>query len=160
MPGASWEIYAMASDAYYPPVGFHFRVEFQDIPGLPQRDTFFREVGGLSQELNTDTVNSGGENRFSYKLPTRGQYPNLTLKRGLFKDSGLISWVTDAIVNLDIKPATILVSLLNEQHTPLITYKCVNAYPQKWSVSDFNAEESQLVVENLELIYQYFTIIK
>ena len=68
--------------------------------------------------------------------------------------------MTDAIVNLDIKPATVLVSLLNEQHTPLITYKCVNAYPQKWSVSDFNAEESQLVVENLELIYQYFTIIK
>lgn len=150
----------MASDAHYPPVGYHFRVEFQDVPDLIHRDTFFRDVGGLSQELESETVVSGGENRFSYKLPTRAQYPNLTLKRGLFKDSGLIKWVTDAIVHLDIKPATILVSLLNEKHEPLISYQCINAWPQKWSISDFNAQESQLVVENLELVYQYFQIIK
>ncbi len=150
----------MASSSYYPPVGYHFRVEFQDVPGVSQRDTFFRDVGGLSQELETETVASGGENRFSYKLPTRASYPNLTLKRGLFKDSALINWVTDAIVHLDIKPATVLVTLLNEKSEPLITYQCVNAYPQKWSVSDFNAQESQIVVENLELVYQYFQIIK
>lgn len=150
----------MASATHYPPVGFHFRVEFQDIPGLQQRDTFFQSVGGLSQELETESVVSGGENRFTFKLPTRGSYPNLSLKRGLFKDSGLIQWVKDAIEHLDIQPATVLVTLLNEQHTPLLTYRCVNAWPQKWSVSDFNAEESQIVVESLELAYQYFTIVK
>jgi phage tail-like protein len=150
----------MAIGTHYPPVGFHFRVEFQDIPGLSPQDTYFRDVGGLSQELSADTVVSGGENRFSYKLPTRAQYPNLTLKRGLLKDSALMDWITDAIVHLDIKPATVLVHLLNEEHTPLITYQCVNAWPQKWSVSDFNAVASEIVVENLELAYQYFRIIK
>lgn len=150
----------MASTSYYPPVGFHFKVEFQDIRGLSARDTFFRDVGGLSQELETESVKSGGENRYSYKLPTRGKYPNLSLKRGLFKDSALIDWVTDAIVNLDIRPATVIVTLLNEEHEPLIAYQCVKAWPIKWSVSDFNAQESQIVVENLELAYKYFKIIK
>lgn len=150
----------MASTLYYPPVGFHFRVEFQGIPGLKQRDTYFREVGGLSQELGTEDVVSGGENRFSFKLPTRGQYANLSLKRGLFMDSGLIQWVRDAIEHLDIKPATVLVTLLNESHSPLLTYRCVHAWPQKWSVSDLNAEENQIVVESLDLVYQYFTLVK
>lgn len=143
----------------YPPVSFHFRVEFQGIPGLKQQDGFFQEVTGLSRELETEQVKSGGENRFTYKLPTRAQYPNLVLKRGLFLDSGLLTWVNDAIYNLDIKPATVLVTLLNDKHEPLQTYQCVNAWPQKWSVADFNAQESRIMVETMELFYQYFTII-
>jgi phage tail-like protein len=51
------------------------------------------------------------------------------------------------------------VSLLNEQHQPLKTWKIVNAWPKKWTVSDFNAQENSLVVETLELSYSYYTII-
>lgn len=148
------------SSINYPPVSFHFRVEFQGIDGLKNQDAFFQEVTGLTRELESEQLKSGGENRFTFKLPTRGQYPNLVLKKGLFVDSGLTSWVDDAILNLDIRPVTVIVSLLNEQHEPLQSYKCVNAYPQKWSLGDFNAEESRLVIETLELYYQYFTIIK
>ncbi len=144
---------------YYPPVGFHFRVEFQGIPGVQNLDGLFQEVTGLSRELESEQVKSGGENRFTYKLPTRAQYQNLVLKRGLLIDSGLINWVNDAIYNLDIKPATVLVTLLNEKHEPLQTYQCVNAWPQKWSVADFNAQESRILIETMELFYQYFTII-
>lgn len=147
----------MAENTRYPPVGFHFRVEFLDIPGLQKQDAFFQEVSGLSRELSVETVTSGGENRFSYKLPKRAQYNNLVLKRGLFVGSGLARWVSSAIEDLDIQPATVMVSLLNDKHEPLQTFRCVNAWPQKWSVSAFNAEQSQLVVENLELAYQYFT---
>jgi len=143
----------------YPPVGFHFKVEFQGIPGLQQQDGFFQEVTGLSRELETESVKSGGENRFTFKLPTRAQYPNLVLKRGLLLDSALLNWVNDAIYNLDIKPATVLITLLNEKHEPLQTYQCVNAWPQKWSVADFNAQESRIMVETMELFYQYFTIL-
>jgi len=149
----------MAISTYYPPVSFHFRVEFQDIPGIKSQDAFFQEVTGLSRELETEPVKSGGENRFTFKLPTRAQYPNLVLKRGLFLDSGISSWVNDAILNLEIKPATVIVTLLNDKREPLQSYKCVNAWPQKWSVADFNAQESRILVETMELFYQYFTII-
>lgn len=147
----------MQAGTRYPPVGFHFRVEFLDIPGLQKQDAFFQEVGGLTKELTVETVASGGENRFSYKLPKRAQYSNLTLKRGLFVGSGLVRWVNNAIEEMDIQPATVIVSLLNERHEPLQTFRFVNAWPQKWSVSSFNAEQSQIVVENMELAYQYFT---
>lgn len=149
----------MAITTYYPPVGFHFKVEFQDISGLSNQDTFFQQVTGFTRELEVETVKSGGENRFSFKLPMRAQYPNLVLTRGILLDSGLIKWATDAIEHLEIKTATVLVTLLNDQHEPLQTYQCINAWPQKWSISDFNAEESRLVIESMELAYQYFKII-
>lgn len=145
---------------YYPPVGFHFRVEFQGIPGLKAQDAFFQEVSGLTRELDSDTVKSGGENRFAYTLPVRGRYPNLVLKRGVFLDSGILKWVDDAILHFDIRPVTVVVSLLNEQRQPLQSYQCVNAWPQKWSVADFNAMESRIFVETLELSYHFFNVLK
>jgi phage tail-like protein len=51
-----------------------------------------------------------------------------------------------------------VVTLLNEKNTPLQTYNIVNAWPKKWSVSDFNAQESKIVVETMELSYQYFKV--
>lgn len=149
----------MAVGKYYPPVGFHFRVEFQGINGVTTQDAFFQEVSGLSVDIENETVRSGGENRFSFKLPTRANYQNLVLKRGLLVGSAVINWVRDAVDTMEVEPISVLVQLLNEQHEPLQTYQCINAWPQKWSVADFNAQESRVVVETMELVYQYFTIL-
>jgi phage tail-like protein len=142
---------------YYPPVGFHFRVEF-DLPGAGDSDMRFREVSGLSAELEEETYNEGGENRFVQKLPVRARYPDLVLKRGLLTSSVVRQWCQDAIQNLDIQPVTVWVTLLNDAHEPLQTYTVVNAWPKKWSVSDFNAESGEVVVESLELAYQRFKL--
>jgi phage tail-like protein len=142
---------------YYPPVGFHFRVEF-DLPGAGDSDMRFREVSGLSAELEEETYNEGGENRFVQKLPVRARYPDLVLKRGLLTSSDVRKWCQDAIQNLEIKPVTVWVTLLNDAHEPLQSYTVVNAWPKKWSVSDFNAESGEVVVESLELAYQRFKL--
>ncbi|HEY1181029.1 MAG TPA: phage tail protein, partial [Rhodocyclaceae bacterium] len=34
------------------------------------------------------------------------------------------------------------------------------AYPTKWSVSDLNSTANAIVVESLQLFYQYFTVDK
>jgi len=142
---------------YYPPVGFHFRVEF-DLPGLGDSDIRFRDVSGLSMELEQESHNEGGENRFSHRFPGRARYGDLVLKRGLLTGSAVRDWCEAAIQELDIQPTTIWVTLLNEEHEPLQTYTFINAWPKKWSVSDFNAENSEIVVESLELAYQYFKV--
>ena len=142
---------------YYPPVGFHFRVEF-DLTGADQAEIRFRDVSGLSMELEEETVVEGGENRFIQKLPVRGRYPDLVLKRGLLTSSAVRTWCENAIQKLEIEPVTVWVTLLNQEHEPLQTYTFVNAWPKKWSISDLNAESSAVVVESLELAYQYFRI--
>lgn len=145
---------------YYPPVGFHFRVEF-NLDGAKDGDVRFQEISGLSAELGTEEVVEGGENRFSHRLPTRAKYGNLTLKRGLLADSRLIDWCKNAIENFDFHPTTVNVTLLNDKHEPLAeTYSFIRAWPVKWAVSDFKAQENALVVETLELSYNYFSRIE
>jgi phage tail-like protein len=60
--------------------------------------------------------------------------------------------------DFDIKPTNITISLLNEEHEPLMTWNVVHAYPLKWSVSEFNAEKSLVAIETIELAYNYFNI--
>jgi phage tail-like protein len=141
--------------SYYPPVGFHFRVEFQGV-GSGDSDTRFQEVSGLTAEIGTEELPVGGENRFSYRLPIRAKYNNLILKRGMLKDSGLISWFTSAIEDFEFKPVDVNVYLLNENHEVATTWIFIHAYPVKWVISDLKAMDNALVVETIELVYQYF----
>jgi phage tail-like protein len=140
---------------YYPPVGFHFKVEFQGA-GSTDADNRFQEVSGLAAEVTTEELVVGGENRFAYRLPTGAKYSNLVLKRGMLKDSGLISWITNALGNFQFSPVNINVYLLDENHDVLVTWVFMQAYPVKWAISDFRAQDSSIVVETLELAYQYF----
>lgn len=142
----------------YPPVGYFFRVEFQ-LGGTSATDAMFQDVTGFTADLETEPVKQGGENRYTQLLPTRAKYGDLVLKRGLLVNSKIVQWCKAAIEELDIQPITVIVSLLNEQGTPLLTYNFVNAWPKKWSVSDFNAQESKIVIETLELTYQYFRVL-
>lgn len=144
---------------YYPPVGFHFLVEFEGL-GSKEQDHQFQSVSGLSVDIETEEIAEGGENRFKHKLPVKTKYPNLTLKRGILIDSVVIDWCRNAIENFSFKPVNLTVKLLNEEHQPLVSWNVVHAYPVKWAVEDFNAEESKLVIENVELTYNYFTLIK
>lgn len=139
---------------YYPPLGFHFKVEIAHIKGEFQ----FQSVSGLTVDMDTEEIAEGGENRFKHKLPVRTKYPNLVLKRGLLADSELIKWCRDAVENFDIRPADLTISLLNEEHEPLVTWNVVHAWPVKWNMTDFNAEESKIAIETIELTYHYFNV--
>ena len=137
------------------PVGFHFKVSFlQEISD--DIDTRFQSVSGLNVTVETENFAEGGENRFVHSLPVKTKFDNLVLKRGMILDHDLVKWVKDAVENFEFRPLNMQVVLLNEKNEPLNVWDIVNAYPVKWSVSDFNAEESKLVVETLELKYQYF----
>jgi len=140
---------------YYPPVGFHFKVEFPGV-GSGDSDTRFQEVTGLTVEIGLEELQVGGENRFSYRLPAKAKFSNLVLKRGMLTDSGLISWFTKAIHDFEFKPVDVSVYLLNEKHEISSSWIFAQAYPVKWIISDFKAQENSIVVETIELCYQFF----
>jgi len=146
-------------DLFYPSVGFHFSVVFELFPQLPN-DFRFQEVSGLSANVETEQLKEGGENRFSYQLPSRTRYDKLVLKRGLFIGSFIIQWCREAIEDLNFAPTNIIITLLNEMHLPVAAWYVVNAFPVKWSISNFNAQESSVVIETLEFEYNYFKTIR
>jgi len=140
----------------YPPVGFHFRVDFLGIAAGPF-DSRFPEEAGPAVEVGVEELEEGGENRFSHRLPGRARYGNLVLRRGLLRESALLKWCEDAILHFQFQPATVNVMLLNESHAPLMAWCFERAWPVKWSVSDLKAQENSIVVETLELAYSRFT---
>lgn len=148
---------------YYPPTSFHFKVEFTGVTGMDKPDAQrFQEVSGLSFEVETEELVEGGENRFAYKLPKRAKYPNLVLSRGLATDSAFLDWFKSAMHTYftvplyEFKPADLLITLMDEADQAVAIWNIVQAYPLKWSVSDFKAADNAIAIEKLELAYQYF----
>jgi phage tail-like protein len=144
---------------YFPPVGFHFKVEVLGI-SPNDNDVRFTEVGGLNAELSTEEIAEGGQNRFLQKYPVRTKHTDLVLKRGMLTNSEIIKWLRECIEDFIITPKNIDIKLLNEEHQPLLTWHVVNAYPTKWTVSDLSASNNSVVVETLQFFYQYFSVDK
>ncbi len=147
---------ATSPGGYYPPVGFHFKVEFTGIGN--DNDCRFQSVSGLTVEYDTESFKEGGENRFEHKLPVRTKYNDISLKRGMLTNSLVIAWCKQAFENRIFLPLMVNITLLNEKHEPLKVWEIVDAWPKKWSVSDFNAQENSIVVETLDLAYKYFNV--
>jgi phage tail-like protein len=141
----------------YPPVGFHFLVSFEFSPQTD--DTRFQEVTGLDVEMEMESFTEGGQNRFTWQLPKRTRYSDITLKRGMFIGSSVIKWCRDALENFSFAPANVHITLLNENHEPVMTWYVINAIPKKWSVSGLNAQDNSIMIESITLSYQYFNII-
>ena len=145
--------------SYYPPTGFHFRVSFEDsikdkYPGIS--DIGFQEVSGLTSEIGQEEYREGGENRFAHRLPNPATFGNITLKRGMLIGSSLLKWYKDSIENFLFDPYDVNIVLLNENGDPLQAWNVVSAYPVKWDVSGLNAMDSQIMIDSVELRFQYF----
>ena len=143
----------------YPPVGFHFAVAFQLAVQVPAFDSFFQEVSGLDAEIEMESFTEGGQNRFSWQLPKKVRYSDITLKRGLFVGSGIVLWCRNAFENFVFEPVNVTIALLNDKHVPLQAWYVVNAIPKKWSISGFNAQENSIVIESITLSYEFFNVI-
>ncbi len=93
----------------YPPVGFHFSVEFEGLGGIDSPDAFFQEVSGLGVEFEMENRNQGGRNNYTHPIPVRSKYQDVTLKRGLFTNSAVLDWTFDAFENLNIVPKMVTI---------------------------------------------------
>ncbi|MDT0687002.1 phage tail protein [Autumnicola psychrophila] len=150
----------MASD--YQIVGFHFRVKFLNLPEEKEADIRFQSVTGLDVQLEKENIKEGGENRFEHGVVTRSKYTTLTLKRGILspEDSGLTKWFQQAFQNLVVVPVTkVNVELLNEKHDVLMQWELSHVWPLSWKVTELNAERGEVLIETLELNYNYFKLV-
>lgn len=145
--------------AFYPPIGFLFKVS---IKGFPDAEADFQEVSGLAMTLETLAVKEGGQNRFIHQLPVRTTSDKLILKRGLKVSSSLLTWCREAIEEFSFSPKDLDIALLDpgiddSLNNPLVSWHLSHAYPVKWSLSSFNAMNSELAIESIEIQYRYFT---
>ena len=113
---------------------------------------YFTEVTGLSAEVEFQTYNEGGNNEFVHHLPTRVKYPNLVLKRGITDENALLEWFKKTHVGAQRHQVT--VTMLDMESKPVRTWSFANAFPVKWTGPSFNAGQSQVATESLEIVHE------
>lgn len=144
-----------------PPLGFRFSVFFFIGGVVPNPLDFrFKKVSGIGSSISTSTLNEGGQNLYSHKLPERVQYENLVLERGLAVGSPLVVEFNAAMSLFKFVPSNVLVSLLDEAGIPISSWLFTNAYPVKWTVSSLDADSNAVVIETMELSYQRMQAIR
>lgn len=121
---------------------------------LPKALDFkFQSVNGLGMEVQTETVNEGGENLFAHRLPTRMSYNNLVLERGYIMGSALTVELNVTFSNFKFYPANVLVMLMNEDGMPIGAWNCLQAYPVRWNVSALDAQSDSVLIDTIELAF-------
>ena len=133
----------------YPRPAYHFIVEWGG-----QR-AGFTEVTGLNITHEVIEYREGNSPQdFSSKIPGITKYDNIVLKRGIMAgDNDFFNWINTK-QNSQIQRRDITISLLDEQHAPIIVWKVRNAFPVKYSGPELNARASEVAIETLELAHE------
>jgi phage tail-like protein len=139
--------------ATYPLVKFHFQVDWGGTK------IGFTEVSGLDVETEVIEYRVGSSPEYSkIKMPGMQKYSNITLKRGTFKsDNEYFKWWNTVKLNT-IERRDVTISLLNEDHEPVITWKVKNAWPSKIQSTDLKADGNEVAIESMELVHEGLTI--
>lgn len=147
-----------------PPVSYNFSVAFGSVNSTRIEDTYFSEISGISSELEVQEIREGGLNDWVYHLPKGSKGSKITLKRGLASmDSELIKWCFNTIdlEKSTVVPKQMIISLLDKNpDQPRMTWAFYNVIPVKWSMSDFNAKESNVAIESIEMVFSNMEILR
>ncbi len=144
----------------YPLPKFHFLVSFG---GAEFNCT---EVSGLDFEREVIEYRSGADIEYhKIKLPGLSKYSNITLKRGTFADKGrefYESWVKTVYLQEDGEQfrGDLVISLLNESHEPVVSWKAANAYITKIQSTDLKADGNEIAIETAEIVHEKLTMVK
>lgn len=137
----------------YPVSAFHFQVEWGGTR------IGFTEVSGLTVELQTIDYREGSAQEYQVtKMAGIPQYSNITLKRGIFRaDNEFFQWLNTVKMN-DIQRREITISLLNEEHEPVMVWKVKDAWPCKVEGPSLNSTGNEVAIESIELCHEGLSI--
>lgn len=119
----------------------------------------FTEVSGLDIEVQTISYREGADKEYEVrKMPGLKKYFNIVLKRGIVAgDNEFFEWLNSIRLN-QVERRDITISLLNEEHEPVMTWKVANAFPVKIEGPSLKATGNEVAIETMELAHEGLTI--
>lgn len=142
-------------------LGFRFGVFFFTSGANPNRiDVRFQKVSGLSGSVKLTPLIEGGQNLYTQQLPNGIEYGRLILERGMVVDSPLNMAFDDAMSLYKFAATNVLVTLYSETAKPIVSWLFIKAFPVKWTTSNLDATQKNLVLNTLELAYARMQIMK
>lgn len=137
----------------YPIPKFHFSVDWGGTR------IGFTEVSGLDRQIDPIEYREGASPEYhKIKMPGMEKFSNITMKRGSFKgDNQFYDWLNTVQLN-KIERRDLTITLLNENHEPVITWQVKKAWPTKIQTTDLKADGNEVAIETLELVHEGLTV--
>lgn len=139
--------------ADYPLLVYNYRVDIDNV------SISFSDVSGL--DLSFDTITHKESHRVSGKsgpnimyMPGMIQPVNISLKKGLVPGVSMkvfYDWINSIELNR-VDKKDIIVHLLDETGSTVISWKVVDAFPTKLSAPSLSANSNEVAVESLDLM--------
>lgn len=135
--------------ATYPLPKFHFIVQWGGAR------IGFTEVTGLDMQVEAIEYREGNSPEYAkVKMPGMHKFSNITLKRGsIAGDSDFYKWINTISLNT-VERRDVVISLLNEAHEPVMTWKAKNSFPVKVQASDLKSDGNEVAIETIELAHE------
>lgn len=127
---------------------FNFVVEIDGI-----ESSAFLYVDGLESATEVVEYREGAEVSTPRKLPGLRKFANITLKRGMTTKRDLWEWrktVLDGVT--ERRDGAIIV--LNDSREQVLRLIFRNAWPCRWKISGLDALESEVLMEEIELVVE------
>ncbi|MEM1205311.1 MAG: phage tail protein [Acidobacteriota bacterium] len=133
---------------------FYFTVQLGDDDTVS-----FQEVDGLESETQIIEYRHGDSPTFyPIKMTGIGRVGNVTMRKGIFvNDNKFWDWYNEIRMNT-IERRTVVVSLLDEEGDPKMTWTLNNAFPTKITGTDLKSEGNEVAVESVEIAYETLTV--
>lgn len=129
---------------------FMFKVS---IPGIPT-GVGFQKVGGLSREVE---VVEYFENMYdhAHKLPGRESVSEVTFERGMYADDYLQT-LYEKVFNNNTVRNTVVIQVCDRFGAIKREFKCAEAWFSKYECADLDATSSDVIIETLTMVFEYF----
>ena len=133
---------------------FNFLVDLGD--GNEGASAGFQEVGAIEAEVGvTEYRNGNAKENNVVKITGLSKVANVTLRRGVIGALNLYEWF-DQVRNGDQAALrTITIQLQNEDHSAVVqTWKLLRARIVKFTSGPFNAQSTDVAIEEIVLAYE------
>ncbi len=121
----------------------------------------FQEVSAIGQETEVISYETGDtpDGTAPMKSPGKTKYTDtITLTRGYFRGDAEMQLWLNAIRTDETARRTVIITLLDEQQQPVMTWTIYKAWPSKIEGIGLNAANSAAAIEKVELQHEGYDI--
>jgi len=142
------------AEELWPIPKFHFKVEMGDT------EIGFQEVTGLEMEIEFIEYRTGDDPTYlKQKIPGLKKHGNITLKKGVYAgDDSFWEWFKEVQTNPE-RREEVVIQLLDEEESPVVTWTVTNAFPVKVSGPDLKSDANEIAIESIELAHEGFEVV-
>ncbi|MEU9760757.1 phage tail protein [Streptomyces sp. NPDC047985] len=113
----------------------------------------FHTCSGLGAEVELEQYAEGGNNGFTWQLPGRITWTNITLTRPVTADTLKIArWLNDTTQRVERKDGEIVA--LRPDLSRIIGWQVQGIVPVRWQGPSFDPASSQPAIETLEIAHE------